>query len=155
MVLDDGVADISRSRTVAAPPQAIWDLLSDFGALSSWADEVDHSCLLTEGPVGGGFGTTRRVQMGRNTLVERIVEFDPPSALAYDIEGLPSRLRHVTNRWTLQPAGATTVVTVSSRVEIGRNPLARAAEKVVTRVMAKKSDSMLTGLARRLENTDG
>ena len=103
MVLDDGVADISRSRTIAAQPQAIWDVLADFGSLSSWADNVDHSCVLNHGPDGGALGTTRRVQVGRNALVERITEFDPPATLAYDIEGLPARLRKVTNRWTLRP----------------------------------------------------
>lgn len=155
MVLDDGVADISRSRTMTAPPQAIWDVLADFGALSSWADKVDHSCVLVHGPDGGAFGTTRRVQVGRNVLVERIVEVDPPTVLAYDIAGLPRRLRHVTNRWTLRPTGAATAVTLTSRVEIGTGPVARAAERIVARVMAKQSDSMLAGLARRLENTHG
>ena len=70
------MADISRSRTIAARPQAIWDVLADFGAPSSWADDVDHSCVLNHGPDGGPLGTTRRVQVGRNTFVERIVEFD-------------------------------------------------------------------------------
>ena len=155
MVLDEGVADISRSRTITAPPQAIWDVLADFGSLSSWADNVDHSCVLVPGPDGGTFGTTRRVQMGRNTLVERIVEFDPPVALAYDIEGLPGRLRHVSNSWALRPTGAATAVTLTSRVEIGPGLVSRAAEQIVARVMARQSDSMLAGLARRLENTRG
>ncbi len=77
MVFDGGVADISRSRTITAPPQAIWDVLADFGSLSSWADNVDHSCILNQGPHGGAVGTTRRVQIGRNVLVERITEFTP------------------------------------------------------------------------------
>jgi uncharacterized protein YndB with AHSA1/START domain len=155
MVLDEDVADISRSRTITAQPQAIWDVLADFGSLSSWAANADHSCILNHGPEGEAVGTTRRVQMGRNALVERIAEFDPPAALAYDIEGLPSRLRTVVNRWTLRPAGGVTEVTLTSRVEIGTNPVARAAEWVVCRGMAKESDAMLAGLARRTENTHG
>jgi uncharacterized protein YndB with AHSA1/START domain len=153
MVFDDQVADISRSRTIAAPPQAIWDVLADFGSLSSWADGVDHSCILNRGPDGVPVGTTRRVQVGRNALVERITEFDPPAALAYDIEGLPSRLRTLVNRWALRPVGtSTTMVTLISRVEIGSGPVTRAAEWAVCRRMARESDSMLTGLARRTEN---
>ncbi len=152
MVFDGDVADISRSRSITAPPQAIWDVLADFGSLSSWADNVDHSCILNHGPDGAATGTARRVQIGRNTLVERITEFDPRMALAYDIEGLPRRLRTVVNRWTLRSTGAATEVTLTSRVEIGAGPLARAAEWVVCRGMAKESDSMLTGLARRTEN---
>lgn len=149
---DDAVADISRSRTIAAEPQAIWDVLADFGALSSWADGVDHSCLMNHGPDGGPLGTTRRVQVGTNALVERITEFDPPAALAYDIEGLPPRLGKVANRWTLRPDGAATEVTLTSTVDAGSGRPARMAEWVALRVMAKQSDSMLAGLAKRLEN---
>ena len=154
MVFDGGVADISRSRTITAPPQAIWAVLADFGSLSWWADNVDHSCILNHGP-DGELGTTRRVQIGRNVLVERITEFDSPTALAYDIEGLPNRLRTVVNRWTLRSAGGVseTEVTLTSRVEIGTGPVARAAEWAVCRGMARESDSMLTGLARRTENS--
>ena len=151
-MFDGWVADISRSRPIAAPPPAIWDVLADFGSLSRWADNVDHSCILNHGPGGHATGTTRRVQIGGNTLVERITEFDPRAALAYDIEGLPSRLRTVVNRWTLRPTGDTTEVTLTSRVEIGGGPVARAAEWFVCRGMARESDSMLTGLARRMEN---
>ena len=155
MVFDDGVADLSRSRTITAPPQLIWAVLADFGSLSAWVDDVDHSCLLALGPGGAATGTTRRVQVGRNVLVERITEFDPAVALAYRVEGLPRRLRTVVNRWTLRAAGTSTEVTVTSRVEIGAGPVAGAAEWVVCRSMAKLSESMLAGLARRTENTRG
>lgn len=100
MVLDGVVSDTRRSRTIAARQQTIWDVLADFGSLSSWVEGVDHSCVLNHGPDGGALGSTRRVQVGRNTLVERVIEFDPPTTLAYRIEGLPARLRKVTNRWT-------------------------------------------------------
>jgi uncharacterized protein YndB with AHSA1/START domain len=153
VVLDEEVADISRSRTIVAEPQAIWDVLADFGALSAWAKKADHSSIMNHGADGAALGTTRRVQMGRNALVERIIEFDPPTALAYSIEGLPRRLHNVVNRWTLHPAGNATEVVLTSRVEIGGNPLARAAEWVVCHGMAKESDSMLAGLARRMEQT--
>ena len=80
---------MSRMRTLAAEPQAVWKVLADFGALSSWARNVDHSCLLEHGDDGVGVGTSRRVQVGRNTLVERVTDVIPGSTLAYDIEGLP------------------------------------------------------------------
>jgi uncharacterized protein YndB with AHSA1/START domain len=147
------VADIQRTRIIAARVQEVWDVLADFGAISSWADNVDHSCILTSGADGGPVGTTRRVQVKRDTLVERITEFDPPRALAYDIEGLPRLLRRVANRWTLAASAAdSTVVTLTSTVEIGSRPAQKLAERVVCRVAARQSDSMLAGLANRLEN---
>ena len=99
----------------------------------------------------GSLGTTRRVQVGHNALVERVTESDPAAALAYDIDGLPKRLRKAVNRWTLRPAGDATVVTLTSTVEIGSGPPARLAAQVALRFMAKQSDTMLAGLARRLE----
>lgn len=150
MRLDGPVAQISRSRTVAASPQAVWDVLADFGAISSWAGNVDHSCVLQQASTP--IGTSRRVQVGRNALVERITEYTPAATLAYDVEGLPARLRRVTNRWTLTPDGGGTAVTLTSTVQIGNNPLARAAEHATCRMLATQSDAMLAGLAARLED---
>ncbi|OBA59959.1 cyclase [Mycobacterium sp. 1100029.7] len=147
------MADIQRTRVIAARAQDVWDVLADFGAISSWADNVDHSCILSAGANGAPLGTTRRVQVNRDTLVERIIAFDPPHALAYDIEGLPRLLRRVTNRWTLGAAtGDASVVTLTSTVEIGTRPHQRLAERVLCRVVARQSDSMLAGLANRLES---
>jgi len=152
MGLDEPVAQISRSRTVAAAPQAVWEVLADFGAISSWADDVDHSCLLEHGPEGPGIGTSRRVQIGRDALVERITEFDQPAVLAYTIEGLPRRLGRVANRWVLAPTrtGGTRII-LTSTVDIGANPVAGLAERAVCRFMSKQSDAMLAGLATRME----
>jgi carbon monoxide dehydrogenase subunit G len=140
---------------IKAAPQVIWDVLADFGALSSWVDGVDHSAVLNDGPGGTLLGTTRRVQMGRNVLIERVTDARPTVELGYDITGLPRRLRHVANRWTLQPASAGTVVTITSTVDIGGNPMALIAERIVCRVMARQSDSMLAGMAKRTENAHG
>jgi hypothetical protein len=146
------VADVHRTRTIAAGAQEIWDVLADFGSISSWAPNVDHSCILFSGPDGGPVGTARRVQVKRDALVERITAFAPPHSLAYDIDGLPSRLRRVTNRWTLAANADCTVVTVTSTVDIGPNPPQKLAERVLCRFLARQSDSMLAGLANRLEN---
>ena len=146
------MAAIDRSRTIAAAPQQVWEVLADFGALSAWVDRVDHSSILVHG-ADGPIGTARRVQMGRNTLVERIVEFDPRHALAYDIEGLPKRLRKVNNRWTLRPERQSTVVTLTTTIEIGSGRIQQLAERVVCRAITRQSDDLLDGLAKRLENS--
>ncbi len=147
------MAEIARTRIIAAAPQEVWNVLADFGALSTWVDRADHSSILVHGPGGGPIGTSRRVQMGRNTLVETMVEFDPPRALAYEIEGLPKPLGRVANRWTLRPQDDATSVTLTSTVEIGSGPLRQLVERAVCRVMARESDGMLAGLAKRLENS--
>ena len=147
------MAGIQRTRVIAAGPADIWEVLADFGSISSWAGNVDHSCILVAGPDGGPLGTARRVQINHDALVERIIEFDPPRALAYEIEGLPRRLRRVINRWTAEPSGLdSTVVTLTSTVDIGSHGPQRLAERMLCRFLARQSDTMLAGLAHRLEN---
>jgi len=144
------VAEIARSRTVLAEPKEVWDVLADFGSISSWADNIDHSCILNH--ASESVGTTRRVQVGRNALVERITEFDPTWTLAYDVEGLPKRLRRFNNRWTLRRIqGGDTVVTLTSTVEIGPHAMQKLAERAMCRVQVRQSDVMLAGLANRVE----
>lgn len=145
------MATVSRTLTMAAPAQTVWRMLSDFGAISAWAPGVDHSCVLEHGPSGGPVGTCRRIQTGRTTLVERITESAPPTTLAYRIEGLPRRMGEVANRWTLEPEGEATTVTLTSSVQIGANPVARLAERALCRVIARQSDAMLAGLADYLK----
>jgi hypothetical protein len=141
-----------RTRTIAAGIGDIWIVLADFGSISSWAENADHSCILFFGPDRGPVGTSRRVQMKRDTLVERITEFDPPRALAYDVEGLPRLFRRVTNRWTLASTGEEqTHVTLTSTVEIGSHATQKLTERALCRLVARQSDSMLAGLANRLE----
>lgn len=149
------VGSISRTATISATPQEIWDVLADFGALASWVDSADHSCVLNRGPDGALLGTTRRVQMGRNVLVERVTVAEEPAVLGYDISGLPRLLGRLANRWTLRPVGNATEVTITSTVDQGRNPIAGVTERVVCRVMATQSDGMLAALRRRMENTHG
>jgi hypothetical protein len=149
------VTDVHRSRTIAASPQEIWDVLADFGSISAWAANVDHSCILVSGPDGAAVGTARRVQVKRDAIVERITEFHPLHALGYDIEGLSGRVRRVANRWTLEPTGAEsalpTLATLTSTVEIGSRLPHKLVERVLCRVLARQSGVMLAGLANRLE----
>ena len=145
------MAEIARSRTIAAEPQEVWDVLADFGSISSWADNVDHSCILNHG--GGPVGTTRRVQIGRNALVERITEFDPPAALAYDVEGLPKRgcARSTTAGRCAASRNGDTVVTLTSTVEIGSGPLAQLRRTGgLPRAWRASPTSMLAGLAQAI-----
>ncbi|AQA06544.1 MxaD family protein [Mycobacterium sp. MS1601] len=145
------MANISRSRIIAAGQQAIWDVLADFGAISQWAQPVDHSSILRAREQT--IGLARRVQMGRNTVIERIVVFDPPTALAYTIEGLPGFVCSMRNRWELAtlPTGFT-VVTLTTTVDVGSSAPQRLVEQIFCRVAARQSDGLLAGLATQWED---
>ena len=139
---------VVRTRAIPAPPDAAWDTLADFAAISAWAPNVDHSCLLREQT--DGIGTVRRIQTGRATVVETVEVWEPGRTLGYRITGLPPVIRKVTNTWVLSPAAAGTTVTLTTEIDAGPRPPQKVVARVVDRVMGKASDQMLDGLATHL-----
>lgn len=144
------MAAVSETIEIARPRDEVWAVLADFGTIVDWAPNVDHSCLTTA--IDDGVGTTRRIQAGRNVILERVTEWDPPTALAYELEGMPPVVRAATNRWTLAGAGATTTATITSTIDTGARPPQQVAAKVIGRVLAKASRQMLAGLKSHLES---
>lgn len=139
------MSQIERSSTVAASPQQVWDVLADFGAIAGWVPMIQHSCLLseqTEHP-----GTVRRVQIARQTLVERVVAWRPAEELAYDIDGLPPIVGTARTTWRLRPAGdGATDVSITTVIDTGANPLKLVIARKVLERMEIAAEVMLTGL---------
>ena len=139
---------IVRIRQISATVDEAWTVLADFGAISQWAPNVDHSCLMSD--QASGLGAVRRIQAGRTTLVERVIEWEAGSALAYVIEGLPPIVRSVANRWTLEPTDHGVLVTLTAEVDAGPRPPQRLAARAIGRRLATTADQMLGGLDRHL-----
>ncbi|MCU1586845.1 MAG: hypothetical protein JWN31_338 [Frankiales bacterium] len=137
------MASSSTTRLIRAPVDAVWAALADFGAISQWGTGVDQSNMLTEGPIG--LGTTRRVQVGRNTLRETITTWEPGVALGYSLVGLPPVVRAVSNTWTLAAEGSSTKVTLTSVVE-GRPLIAH----LVAGKVGKAGTQLVDGLSKHL-----
>ncbi len=133
---------------VDAPPAEVWAVLADFDRISRWAPAVDHSSYLTERTEG--VGTARRVQVGRTVLVERVTEWDPPHALAYELEGLPPVVGGATNRWVLRPEGTGTSVTLTSTVNPGDRPAGRVVAPLLARRLTSVARGLVAGLADHL-----
>lgn len=142
------MAEITCTRNIAAEPGVVWALLADFGAISAWAPNVDHSCLMSE--QAEGIGMVRRVQVGRSSLVERVVDWAPGITLAYSIEGLPPVIRTAVNTWSLMEMANRTRVSLTSRVNAGPRPPQQLIAGVVARRLARASETMLAGLERHL-----
>lgn len=135
---------VERDRVLAADVDRTWAVLAAFDSISAWAPAVDHSCALTTDEVGPG--AARRIQVGRMTLTERVIVWEPPSKLAYRIEGLPARIGTVTNAWYLEAVDGSTRVVLSTTVDTGPRPPQRLLERVVARRLAASSDRLLDGL---------
>ena len=132
--------DVLRSTEVPVPPCGVWAVLGDFGAISGWAVNVDHSCLITD--QSEGVGTVRRIQAGRAVVLERVDTWEPPSILTYSLEGLPPIVRSATNTWVIEAAPAGSRVWLISRVDAGPRVVAAA----VAQRLARASEVLLAGL---------
>ena len=140
-----------RSRDIDATPERLWEVLADFGALASWVPMIQHTCPLSEQTEG--VGTVRRVQVQRQTLVETVTIWTPPTTLAYTIEGLPPIAGVPVTTWQLTPQGASTSVTVSTELDTGRNPVRLLVGRKVLERLGLAAEFMLAGLAERAESS--
>lgn len=142
------MAATTRRLHIPRPGDVVWRALADFGSISAWAPDVDHSSLMSDQTAG--VGTVRRIQTGRLTLVERVVHWDDGAALGYVIEGLPPAVRSVTNTWRLQPSTTGTDATLTTDVDVGPRPPQQLVARALARRLAGVSDRMLAGLRDHL-----
>ena len=70
----------------------------------------------------------------------------PPTAMAYEIVGLPPVVSRVENRWELRPSATGTSVTLTCIVEPGPKPPMRVAAKAVARRIGKVNESLVADL---------
>ncbi len=143
---------MEKSTTIEASPRSVWMVLADFGALATWVPMMQHSCLLSDQTEG--VGTVRRVQIGRQTLVERVNVWEPANVLAYAIEGLPPMVGAATNTWRITANATGCDVKLTTEIHTGRNPVKTLIASKVLERMAVASESMLSALAATATATE-
>lgn len=140
---------VKKSRQIAAKKTKVWGALADFPAIVAWAPNVDHSTAATV--AHGGIGAVRRVQSGRVTLLETIVDWQPEDRLAYTLDGLPPIAGSIVTTWQLEERGDSTHVTLTTAIHPRPNPLGRIVARALGRQLAKAARQMLAGLADHVE----
>jgi len=143
------MAEVTETITVDRPPAEVWKVLAAFERLAEWAPNVQHSSLTTDR--ADGIGAVRRVQVGRNALLEEVTEWEPEERLSYAITGLPPVVRSAVNTWRLSPTTGGTEIRLTSTVDAGNRPPQLLVARIIGRVMAKASREMLIGLRRQLD----
>ena len=76
--------------------------MASFESISDWADNVSHSCLLSDQLKG--VGTCRRIQSGNSSVTEHVIRWEELRHLSYEIQGLPPVFKQVLNTWSLEPS---------------------------------------------------
>lgn len=138
------MSSIRRTATVQAPRGEVWAVLGEFDQIANWVPLIQHSCTLP--PARIGTGATRRVQVAQQTLVERVIDWDPPQRLSYTIDGLPPIAGVPVTTWRLTPMGDATNVEIITEVTTGWNPARSLIAKQVLKRLSLAADMMLAGL---------
>ena len=97
-------------RTVAAPPDQVWEVLADHEGMSRWAPGLRVAVTRPGTSETGGVGTVRKVGFGvAGPIIEEVVAFEPGRLLGYRaLAGVP--LRNYRGEVELRPAGAGTEI---------------------------------------------
>jgi carbon monoxide dehydrogenase subunit G len=138
---------VTRSRTLAAAPEAVWRVLADPRSLARWWPRVERVKAVT----GEGWTTVLRSERGRALRADWRLEADEAGARrawAQELEGTPFAkvLAHRRVEVRVEPAGEGTKVTIELR-QRGRR-MARFGSFMLRRAARKELDGALDGLAR-------
>ena len=138
-----------RSRTVAAPPEQLWDVVSDPHHLPRWWPRVTR----VEDVEAGAFTEVMRTERGKLVRADfELVEVDPRAhRLRWEqrLEGTPFArvLSAAETELTLEPAGQGTNVSIELRQTLN-GVLARFGGFMVRRAAIATVDEALEGLER-------
>jgi carbon monoxide dehydrogenase subunit G len=137
---------VTRSRTLAAAPEAVWRVLADPRSLARWWPRVERVKAVSD----EGWTTVLRSERGRALRADWRLEADDGSrrAWAQELEGTPFAkvLAHRRVEVRLAPAGEGTRVEIELR-QRGRR-MARFGSFMLRRAAKKELDGALDGLTR-------
>ena len=146
------MATFSTSTTINASVDQVWATLADIGSIHAWNPGVEASHTTSE--LGSGLGTTRHCDLGgRNYLDEEVVEFDEGRRMTMRIVDTNMPFEHADIRFTLEPQGHTTRVSVSPEYRLRYGPIGRLIDRLtVRRTYEKGMEALLRGLKRHVES---
>ena len=141
---------VSRSRTLAAPPDAVWAVVSNPHRLPAWWPKVER----VEGVTAGEWTTVLRSERGKAVRADyRLEASDSPARREWSqqLAGTPFERLLWESRTTavLEPEGSGTAVTLL--VEQRPRGWARLGRFLLRRAARGQLDAALAGLARVVE----
>lgn len=92
------------TRTIQAPPQVVWDLLTDTSSYGAWNPAV----LSIEGAMSpGGAIALVSIASPKRVFTLTVTSMDAPARMVWS-DGMPLRLFRGVRTYTLDPSGAGT-----------------------------------------------
>jgi uncharacterized protein YndB with AHSA1/START domain len=141
---------IETVATIAAPPERVFDILSDAQRMSSWFHDLVGVRWTTPAP--HGVGSTREVQLEALTVKERFLSWEPGRRLSFSIYAMTLPLAHrLVEDIQLEADGAGRT-RVQWRVHYTPSLLMRLVHPAVRAIFARMFRTSLQQLARVAEH---
>jgi hypothetical protein len=138
---------IHVTRTIAAPPEAVFDLLADHANYESFPG-IHRSTLVREGdPAPNGRGALRRIKVPPLSFDEEITHYERPTRLDYLIVRLNVPFEHYGGSIRLSSENGATLVDWRSSYRVP-TPVIGPPEEIVWQVLLKR------GFRRVLEDIE-
>jgi uncharacterized protein YndB with AHSA1/START domain len=143
------VATLTRSAVVAAPPEAVWELISDARTLPGWWPAVTR----VEGVAETGFTEVLLSRRGRPVRLDMFyTEVQAPQILSWELEITGTQFERMLGEWVirceLSPADGGTRVMIEERQSF--RGTFRTGGFLQRRAARKRVDGALAGLAALL-----
>lgn len=149
------MASATVSFRVEARPADVWRVVGErWDEMSRLVPTISHSELVDGTEVGAGAArrcTLSNPVAGMEYVEERLVEWDPPATFLYEVIDPPFGMRRLGNRWTVEPSGTATRLTMEPFVELRGRPLTRPFERLVLRWMIRDLRSDVEEMRTRVE----
>ncbi len=148
------MSEFTESITISASPEQVWAVLADIGSISVWNPGVEHSEQTNTGDVE--VGATRRCELGgKNYLDEEVVVFEPHRRITIRITDTNLPFDSADIRFSLEPHGGETIVTVSPAYQLKFGLVGRILDKLMVRAQYRKGmRGLLQGLKTHVETKD-
>ena len=138
------MARIVGDKTLTAPVEHVFELLSDHGAYADNFRGITRSEVTREGTEeNNGLGAVRAIASGPIRFEEEITAFERPNRMDYLIVKVNAPVEHQGGSIRLEPRGDGTHVLWTSEFTSTLRVGARAYEAVMTRIFARGFSMML------------
>lgn len=136
-----------RSRTLAAPPETLWELIADPHHMPRWWPGVERM----EGVETDRFTQVFKTKRGRSVRADfRVLQSDPPTARSWEQEVAGTPFERVLSSSVIEvrldPVSAGTAVTISQQQKL--RGYSRTGGFLLRRATASKLDEALEALAQ-------
>ncbi len=106
---------IKKHILVNAPAELVWQKLAKLDEIHVFVQGISNSVYSSK--IRAGIGAQRTCYIdGVGSLVENIVEWNEGSGFKYEVAGMPSIIRKLSNTWSVHNVGEQTAV--GSEIEV-------------------------------------